>query len=322
MSPTLLTLIVLGSLVLLAGGLVVAGLVGVATGGEDLSDRMHAYAAIPELNQRRETNRRRSGLVRMRVRLNAMLSTIASEKLNLQLMSADWPVTVVEYVAIRLGATVLGVLLAWLIFRSLVSGVAFGVIIYMIPGIYLKRSIHKRQNAFARQLVDVLTLINGAVRAGFSLMQATEVVVKEMQSPASDEFRRVQREVGLGIPISRSLQNLCERMDNDDLNLVVTAININYQVGGNLATMLGAVSETIRDRIRLFAEVRVITTQQRYTSYLLTMLPFFVAGILFMMRPDYMSRLFDRQWLCIPIGALIGIMLGNMVIRRLGKIEV
>jgi tight adherence protein B len=166
-------------------------------------------------------------------------------------------------------------------------------------------------------------LINGAVRAGFSLLQAMEVVEREMAAPASEEFRRVQREVGLGLPLGEALGNLSARMQNDDLDLMVTAINIQGRVGGNLSTMLAAVTETIRDRVRLFAEVRVLTTQQRYTSYLLSLLPFFIAGILFLLNPDYMSRLFDPgPYLCIPIGAVIGIVLGYFAIRRLGKIEV
>jgi tight adherence protein B len=192
----------------------------------------------------------------------------------------------------------------------------------MIPGMYLTRSINRRRLQFEKQLVDVLVLINGAVRAGFSLLQALEVVAKQMKAPASEEFKRVNREVGLGLPTGQALKNLCERMDNDDLNLVVTAVNINYQVGGNLSTMLEAVTETIRERLRLFGEVRVLTTQQRYTSYLLTSLPFFVGAMIFLLNPDHMRRLFEPQLLCIPIGAVFGILLGNFVIRRMVKIEV
>jgi len=102
----------------------------------------------------------------------------------------------------------------------------------------------------------------------------------------------------------------------------VTAININSQVGGNLVTMLQAVTSTIRERIRLFGEVRVLTAQQRFGSLLLTFLPIAIAAGMFVLRPDYMSRLFEPQVICIPIGAAILVVLGNIVIRRLGKIEV
>jgi tight adherence protein B len=175
---------------------------------------------------------------------------------------------------------------------------------------------------FGNQLVDVLLLMTGAVRAGYSLPQAIEVVSKELKAPVSDEFRRVRHEIGLGLSLSQALSNLVARMENDDLYLVVTAININSQVGGNIVTMLEAVTDTIRERIRLFSEVRVLTAQQRFGSYVLTFIPFAMVAALFVVNPDYMKRLFDPQILCIPIGAVVMVIIGNFAVRRLAKIEV
>jgi tight adherence protein B len=186
----------------------------------------------------------------------------------------------------------------------------------------LKRAISQRQQNFGKQLVDVLILITGAVRAGYSLPQAIEVVSKELKPPASDEFRHVRHEIGLGLSLSQALSNLVARMENDDLYLVVTAININTQVGGNIATMLEAVTETIRERVRLFGEVRVLTAQQRFGSYVLTFMPVAMAAALFFINPKYMMRLFQPQILCIPIGAVVMVILGNIAVRRLAKIEV
>jgi tight adherence protein B len=144
-----------------------------------------------------------------------------------------------------------------------------------------------------------------------------------MVSPASDEFRKVRREVELGLPMSQALINLTNRMESDDLFLIVTAININTQVGGNLTVMLDAVSETIRERIRILGEVRVLTSYARYSSYLLSALPFITSGVIFLMNPSYMEKLLEpgitRYML---IGALSGILLGNIWLRRLAKIEV
>ena len=194
---------------------------------------------------------------------------------------------------------------------------------YILPGFFLQRAIIGRRNQFERQLVDVLVLMTGAVRAGYSILQALDVVVEEMKPPASDEFRRVRREIGLGIPLAQALTNLTNRMENDDLYLVVTAIKINTQVGGNMATMLEAVTHTIRERIALFAEIRALTSQQRYASYALTLLPFIVAGLLFILNPEYISRIFEPgPILCIPFGALILVLIGNIWIRRMTKIEV
>jgi tight adherence protein B len=178
---------------------------------------------------------------------------------------------------------------------------------------------------FSRQLVDVLVLMTGAVRAGYSLPQAIEVVSKELKAPASEEFRRVRHEIGLGLSLSQALTNLVARMENDDLYLAVTAININSQVGGNIVTMLEAVTETIRERVRLFAEIRVLTSQQRFGSYLLTFLPIAMVAALLFINPTYMMRLFrppEPVLLCIPIGAVIMVIFGNIAVRRLAKIDV
>ena len=322
MSSILLTLAALGLIVLVALGLVASGLVRTLNGGDDTFERLQVYAAIPEVIQRRGPGQSRMGLMRLRVRLNAMLSMLGSETLSLQLLSANWPITVTEFVLLRMAITLVILLMGWLLFHSPVSGVALAIIAYLIPAILLNRGINNRRLAFERQLVDVLVLINGAVRAGFSLLQAIEVVEKEMKSPASEEFRRVRREVGLGLPLHEALNNLATRMHNSDLDLMVTAINIHYKVGGNLATMLVAVTETIRERIRLFSEVRVITTQQRYTSYLISLLPFIVGALFFIINPTYTSRLLEPGMICYPIGALVGVILGNIVIRRLARIEV
>jgi tight adherence protein B len=186
----------------------------------------------------------------------------------------------------------------------------------------LRWSIKNRRTRFNQQLIDTLVLIEGGVRAGYSLLQAIDLVVDELQAPASEEFKRVRQEVGLGLPLSEALINLSDRMQNRDLTLVVTAININSQVGGNLTTMISVVTETIRERIQLFSEIRVLTAQQRYSGYLLTMLPFIVGAILFILNPEYMSRIFQPDFLCIPIGALLSILLGNLVIRQMVKMDI
>jgi tight adherence protein B len=155
------------------------------------------------------------------------------------------------------------------------------------------------------------------------LLQALEVVEREMQSPASEEFRRVHTEIGLGLTLTQALNNLSDRMQNQDLDLVVTAVNIHDKVGGNLSTMLEAVTETVRERDRLFREARVLTTQQRYTSYLISLLPIAIGLLMFMLNPDYIMQLFTRGiYIVIPIFAVIGIIAGHFVLQRIAKIDV
>jgi tight adherence protein B len=328
--------------ILLAYGLIIYGLRDVFYAGQDIGSRLATYVTMPDESEQKLVGvRRRTGLIRWRLRLNNLLSGLASEKLNLQLMSANWPITETEYILIRLGTMAAAFVLGWLITRittsvtsvenialalrisrEVVAGLALAVIAFFVPDLILKRAISQRRMNFGKQLVDVLVLMTGAVRAGYSLPQSIEVVSKEMKAPASDEFRRVRHEIGLGLSLTQALANLVARMENDDLYLVVTAININSQVGGNIVTMLEAVSSTIRERVRLFSEVRVLTAQQRFGSYVLTFLPIGMAAAMFFINPDYMMRLFDPQILCIPIGAVFMIILGNVAVRRLAKIDV
>lgn len=298
------------------------GLARALPGGDEVRERLNTFAAIPEITPRRARRSRGASLLRLRVRLNSMLAALSSKELQMQIVSANWPVSVTEFILIRIGITIASFLVGWLFGRSILAGIGLGGVAYLVVGIYLQRAVNRRRLAFGKQLVDVLVLIKGAVLAGFSMLQAMEVVVKEMAPPASEEFRRVQREVGLGISLTQALDNLSERMQNRDLDLLVTSVKIHHKVGGNLATMITAVTETIRDRVRLFSEIRVITTQQRFSSYIISLLPFFIGVLLFFLNPEYIMRLFEPGMLCVPIGALIGVLLGHFSIRRITKLEV
>ncbi|MGB7115623.1 MAG: type II secretion system F family protein [Anaerolineales bacterium] len=312
----------IGLIIILAAILIAIGLRRLLVGGDALGERLKVYAALPDQTRQRKPQRGRGWVMRLRMRMNAIFSGFASQELTLQLMSAYWPVSATEYVVMRLIATALGFILGWLISDSPLGGAGLGILANIIPGLMLKISTNRRRQRFSRQLVDVLVLMTGSVRAGFSLLQAMEMIVREMAPPASEEFEHVLREVGIGRSVSQALGELALRMQNKDLNLLVTAINIQYQVGGNMTTMLESVTETIRERIRLFGEVRVITTQQRITSYVLSLLPFFVAGIMFLVNPDYMVRLFDPSIRCIPIGALLGIILGFIIVQRMTRLDI
>jgi tight adherence protein B len=323
MSPTLITIYTLSILIFLGFGVFLLMVVRSLVTSDNVPQRIQTLTTIAERGGQQDDTQKRFRFLRMRVRFNSALGILVPSGLKNQLTSANWPIFETEYVLIRFGATLLSFVLGWVISGSIFPGIGLGILAFMLPGILLRRSINNRRRRFEQQLVDVLILVNGGVSAGYSLLQALDIVVEEMQSPASDEFLRVRREVGLGLPLSQALENLSIRMENDDLDIVVAAININRQVGGNLTVMLSAVTETIRERIRLFSEVRSITSAQRYTGYILTGLPFILGAVLFIMNPDYMARLFEPGWiLCVPIGAVIGIILGNLVIRRMVVIEI
>ena len=292
--------------------------------GAGFEERMQAYTEVQDIEDGSLTQRsRRSRLTQFRWRLNSILSGFASRELALALMTANWPITETEFTLIRFGGAGVSFITIWLLFGNIISGLVLAVLVFFTPNIFLQRSLTLRRIAFERQLVDTLILLTNSIRAGFSLLQAVDVIVSEMPSPASEEWARVRREVTLGLPLNQALTNLNERIRNDDLSMVITAININTQVGGNLVTMLESVTRTIRERVKIFSEVRVLTSQQRFNSYLLTLLPVGVGALMLLINPDYMSNVLEPgPYLCFPIGAIVSIILGNIVVRRLGRIEI
>lgn len=244
-------------------------------------------------------------------------------RIERQLMAADSRFTVAEYLLIRVGVTVLTFGVGWLISGYLLGGLLLSILGWMAPAFYLYRQQSKRLRAFADQLPDFLNLLVSSLRAGYGLLHALTVVRQEMPDPIASEFGRVLREVSLGYSIGEALDHLLQRIDNDDLALIVTSIHIQSEVGGNLAEVMETIAHTIRERIQLNGEINVMTSQQRATGGILSAMPFIIGAILMMINPEYMMEMFQPGWvLIIPVMAVILIILGNVVMRMMVKIEV
>lgn len=171
-------------------------------------------------------------------------------------------------------------------------------------------------------------MVNG-LRAGYSTMQAMEAVSKELPPPICDEFRRVVQEMQLGVTMEVSLDNLLRRIPSDDLDLVITAINVQREVGGNLAEILDTISYTIRERVRIKGEIRVLTTQVMYSGRLLSLMPLFVMGILYILNREYMMEFFKpSNNATLPCGYIALVCAGLLIIagyvtmNKIGDIEV
>jgi tight adherence protein B len=255
--------------------------------------------------------------------INASMGSVSSIKLKIKLSSAYWAITDTEFILIRVGATIVSLLLGWLIFGNILAGLFMSVIAIMVPPILLDRAIAKRQHKFQDQLLDVLILVKGAVQAGYSLMQALDLAVNEIPAPASEEFGRVLHEIRLGITMEDALLNLAERMESDDLQIVITAIIINTQVGGNLSTVLESTIDTIRDRMQLFAEIRSLTSYSRYVGNFLTLMPFVAGLAIFILSPGYFDNVKTSIITqLVLLVALFGVIIGNVWIRSIVKIKV
>ena len=157
-------------------------------------------------------------------------------------------------------------------------------------------------------------------------MQAMEAVSKELPPPISNEFRRVVQEIQIGLSMDRALENLYRRIPSEDLDLTITAMNVQREVGGNLAEILDTISYTIRERVRIKGEIRVLTSQVVYSSRFLSSLPFLIAGALWFMNRPYMMMFFEKDSRMIGIPALVfgGFMIlcGYLVMNKIADIEV
>jgi tight adherence protein B len=215
-------------------------------------------------------------------------------------------------------------------FQSPIVWLIGALVGFWLPRFWLNRRKGGRLNAFNKQLPDTITLIANALRAGSSFLQAIELVVRESRPPISTEFARVIREVNLGLPFEQALDNMVRRVRSDDLELMATAINIQYQVGGNLAEILDSIAYTIRERVRIKGEIRTLTAQQRLSGYVVGFLPIGLAGFLFVAAPGFMDPMFANPpaVLGLPAGVIIlafgGFMMfiGFMLIRKIVDIEV
>lgn len=244
-----------------------------------------------------------------------------------ELARADIKLRTAEYIIIVIVVGLLTSGFIWYVGGQNIIVAIIGFIIgILLPRIYVKRQQGKRLQNFNEQLADMLNLMVNGLRAGYSTMQAMEAVSREMPAPISDEFRRVVQEMQLGISMEIALDNLLRRIPSDDLDLVVAAINVQREVGGNLAEVLDTISYTIRERVRIKGEVRVLTSQVIYSGRFLAMMPLIISAALWFLNRPYMMEFFNPETRIVGLIALgIGgfmIMMGYFVMTRIATIDV
>lgn len=320
----------------LAGVAVIIVAVGIAMSGGSggVASRLERYASGREPRPESDDDERESAVTAGLAR--ALDRQGITARLATELARADLKLRPAEFVAAWIASPFVFVAISYVLgyvlsgFQNVVTlAVAFVAGMYA-PRFYLKYRQGKRLKAFADQLPDTITLLANSLRAGSSFLQGIELVTREARPPISEEFERVVREMSLGVALQPALNNLVRRVASEDLELMVTAINIQSQVGGNLATVLDSIAYTIRERIRIVGEIKTLTAMQRYSGYVITLLPVGLAGILFLISPTYITRMLEPkpEILGLPAGIIFFIVggismgLGYLLIRRIVDIKV
>jgi tight adherence protein B len=292
---------------------------------ESLGARMQRYAggqqtAAPEAKKERKKGRRE--IDPFATLSGDVQDKRFSSKVQRDLARADLRLRVAEYYYIRLGLS-LGLAAVLLLLRDPLSALVGALLGYFLPRMWVGRRIGSRLNSFNKQLPDTITLLSNSLRAGSSFLQSIELVSRESPGPMGPEMGRVVREVNLGLSMEEALSNLVRRIKSDDLDLMVTAIGVQQQVGGNLAEILDTIAFTIRERVRIKGEIRTLTAQGRYSGYLVAFLPIGIMVTLNLINPEFMQPLFTELigQILLVVGGIM-MLIGFFAIQKITDIKV
>jgi tight adherence protein B len=246
-----------------------------------------------------------------------------SERLDAELEAAGVSLRSGEFVVITVGAVFGGALIGLAIFGNLLFALIGGIVAGLAPTVALRGALKRRAEKLREQLPDVLTIMASSLRAGHSFLQALDTVAREIAQPAAIEFQRVVAEIRLGRSAEDALQALAERVGSADFKWAVLAVNIQREVGGNLAEILDNVSDTLRERAMMRRQVRVLTSEGRLSAWVLTLLPIGIAVYLFAMSPEYIGLLFSTTIGYMMLGgAIILLVAGVLWMRKIVNIDV
>jgi tight adherence protein B len=246
-----------------------------------------------------------------------------SERLDAELEAAGVSLRSGEFVVITVGGVFGGALIGLAIFGNLLFALVGGVVAGLAPTVALRVALKRRAEKLREQLPDVLTIMASSLRAGHSFLQALDTVAREIAQPAATEFQRVVAEIRLGRSAEDALQALAERVGSADFKWAVLAVNIQREVGGNLAEILDNVSDTLRERAMMRRQVRVLTSEGRLSAWVLTLLPIGIALYLFAMSPEYIGLLFSTTIGYVMLGgAVILLVAGVLWMRKIVNIDV
>lgn len=251
------------------------------------------------------------------------LTKSKNEKLESWLYRSGVPLKPEEYIIFQWISIALCTGILYLIVDHVVVA-PFGVLTgYFLPRIIIQKKQQTRLKAFNEDLPEMISSIVGALKAGFSFPQALKSVAEEAKSPMKEELETVLREMKYGTTLEDALNRLQDRMPSEDLDLMIQAIVIQRQVGGNLAGVLEKIVQTIRDRIHIQGHISTLTAQGRMSGMVIGLLPVGLGAILYLIQPEYIGRLFTHPLgITLVVAAVFSCSIGFFLLRKITTIEV
>lgn len=244
-------------------------------------------------------------------------------KLEKELARADVPLKGEEFLGLIFLLFFAAGILFFLISGNMFLTAAAACLGGYLPFFAVRIKQNRRRLQFNDQIGDALVIMANALRSGFSFLQAMDMVRREMPDPIAREFGIALLEMNWGNSTETALLNLTNRVKSDDLDLVVTAVLIQRQVGGNLAEILDNISHTIKERVRIKGEIKTLTAQGRISGLIIGLLPIVLATVIYILNPGYLSLLFTtRTGLIMLIVALMAQLTGVLIIRQIINIEI
>jgi tight adherence protein B len=256
-----------------------------------LAERLETYASIEE-EAARTTDDELQKLGQLPRFLDMVFGPGYMSRVEENLARADIPMRPAEYLLLRVLLVGVGYLIGRYALGYVHSGIILAIAGFIAPIMFVRVHQNRRRSKFVRQLADALMLLTNSLRSGYGFLKGLELVAKEMGDPISKELNRMLREVNLGTTVDEALLNLGRRVNSQDLDIVIGAYLVQKDVGGNLTEIMEKVAETIRERLRIQGDVRVLTTQGKLSGFVVGFMPFVVFLILIMSAPDYFSSMF------------------------------
>ena len=329
----MLTIAIIGALAVFVLLVAIAKASGLLTAGVDLSARVQQYRT-PVRPQRRARVSTGSAFWDdiMRSRFSTWARTGANKfgyllpKKNwfeLKAQQANLPVTGQEYMMLVGGSAVFFFVLLAIATLQLSEPLLFAVGWVVLASLYVQFKAKRRMKQFTNQLGDAIAMMSNAIKSGFTFQQAMDIVAKEIKGPISEEFVRALNEIQLGVTLEEALEGICQRVKDDDFEMVAMSVVIQRQVGGNLSQILDTVGETIRDRIKLKGEIKALTAEGIMSGWSIGLLPIILSAVCNVINPGYFDEMLASEYgQIIVIVCLVSECVGGLIIKYIVNVKI